>query len=238
MMGFEASNIYRYAGAFAKPFQKRVDTLRGVRMVMQNGFWFVDIPRTASSSLKVELAGAFGAAHGKLNIIETEFGTRQLFPDHLSAMKMRKMVGGREWDRLYSFTFVRNPFDRILSLYFYLLKVRNIPEGWSFPEFVRRLATADASTKHFAYDPIRWSAADFILGPENEILVKEIFRFEDRAIGLERIAERIGMKGFSNLRVQSASPYAADYKRFYDQETRSLVEMRFRDDLEMFGYAF
>ena len=66
--------------------------------IKRNGFWFVDIPRTSSSSIKVELGNAYGAPYGKANLIESQFSTKQTIPDHVPAVYMRTHLGVESWN--------------------------------------------------------------------------------------------------------------------------------------------
>lgn len=231
-------SLYNQGRSTARSVRNRLMIMRGATIVRRTGLWFVDIPRTGSSSLRAELGRNFGPAYGKKNIAEEEYSTNSLLPSHLPATRMRDLVGSRNWVRMYTFSFVRNPFSRILSLYYYRSKAGQIPSCWGFSEFVLRMAEADAETPYFRYPFTRSNACDFILAEDGTVLVDDIFRFEDRTAALESIAERIGIGNIANIRLQAATPPGTDYRRAYDKKTRELVESFAYRDLEMFEYEF
>ena len=96
--------------------------LYGCHSIRKNGFWFVDIPRTSSSSIRSELGKHFGRAYGKTNVNEREYQTPQIFRDHITARKMKALLGNKTWESIFTFTIVRNPWERIFSMYHYRKK--------------------------------------------------------------------------------------------------------------------
>lgn len=221
-----------------KKLKRYLDRRKGATMIRKAGFWFVDIPRTSSSSIKVDLGRHFGPAYGKTNLIEQEYATEQIFSDHIPAHKMRNIVGARTWDNLYTFTIVRNPWDRILSLYFYLKKRQRIPDGWNFPDYVKRLVDSDEKTPYFGFHGRRYGAVDYILDENSVVVVDEILRYENRAAGLRRVACRIGLPNLGSLRVQAASPTDGSYRAMYDDTTRELIGKHFARDVLLLDYEF
>lgn len=211
---------------------------RGAEQVRQAGFWFVDIPRTSSSSIKAELGRRFGPGYGKSNPVLGEHVSQQLFEDHIPAERMRQILGEKSWDALYTFTFVRNPFDRVQSLYHYLKKFDEIPERWDFTEFIQRLVDADDKTPYLGYHGLRYDASDFILDQCGNILVDDVFRYEDRNAGIKSISEKIGFPELGQLHILNASPKDRNYRELYNDASRELVSKRFAKDIELFDYSF
>lgn len=211
---------------------------QGAQAIRKAGFWFVDIPRTSSSSIKSELGRKFGPAFGKKNVVETDFATDQLIPDHVPAREMRTLLGPSDWDQLFTFTFVRNPFDRILSLYHYLQKVQELPGSWSFSEFIDRFANADANAHIFGAPHIRLTACEYILDKDGTVLVDNVYRFEDRATGIAKVGARVGFPELGSLHIQKATPEGREYRMSYDDKSREQVTHFFRRDLSLFDYEF
>ena len=211
---------------------------RAVAAIRENRLWFVDIPRTSSSSIKVELARHFGPAYGKTNIIESEFATEQYLPDHMLAREVRDLLGQAVWDEIFSFTIVRNPWDRVLSLYNYRMKRGKIPEAWSLAEFVKRMVEATERTPYFDYHALRRGAAEFVLDVDDTVLVKHVLRYEERAAGLEKVARRVGLPNLGRIHVQGASTPGQDFRHEYDEASRDLVAERFAKDVLLFDYTF
>lgn len=214
----------------------RIERWRAIQSIRRAGFWFVDVPRTSSTAIRTELGTRFGRAYGKDRFRDKD--APQIFQDHIPAAKMRAVIGPRAWDRLLSFTIVRNPWDRFLSLYHFRQKRGVIPAEWSFAEYVARLVEADAATPYFQFHGQRLGAADYVRDESGAVIVTEIIRFEARDEGLARIGERIGYPQLGAERLNAAKPTGQSYREVYDDRSRELIASRYADDLALFGYAF
>lgn len=208
-------------------------------LVIRDGFWFVDIPRTSSSSIRSELGQQFGRAHGKRKVMQAEFARPQLFSDHLTARQMRSIIGPRHWQKLFTFTMVRNPWDRVHSMYHYRRKIaQNLPAGWTFDDYVCALVEADERSAHFALDAYRLGAADYVTGEDGEVIVSYIARFERRSEDLQHIAQTIHCEALGQRVLQYAAPKGRHYSEFYSDKTRELIARRYAQDVELFHYSF
>lgn len=224
-------------GEAIESLQRTRDKRRLRRAVQKHGFWFVDIPRTSSSSIRSELGKRFGPAYAKTNVLESAFSAKQLGSDHATASMMRDEWGAELWERLFVFTVVRNPWERMLSMYNYRRRVNAIPTEWSLSDYLTRLRDAPDS-RPFRPHMFRYGASDFILDSEGTLLVDCIVRFEDRDRGLREVAERIGMPALGSLHLQRVGHSATDYRAHYDRTSRAIIAELYARDIEMFGYEF
>ena len=108
------------------------------RDVRKNGFWFVDIPRTSSSSLRTELAAKYGSNYGKGSLFDRTYTVSRSVPAHIPAVRARRRTGERLWDNSFTFSMVRNPWDRFLSIYWYARKAGVLPESFTFRDCVKQ----------------------------------------------------------------------------------------------------
>ena len=86
---------------------------------LNQGFVFIHINKTAGVSI--------GKALG-------------LEKQHLTAREYKNSLGNRRWDKMFKFTIVRNPWDKVVSHYFHRVKTNqtglgNNPIG--FKEWVK-----------------------------------------------------------------------------------------------------
>ncbi|WP_170761972.1 sulfotransferase family 2 domain-containing protein [Ruegeria lacuscaerulensis] len=206
--------------------------------IKKSGVWFVDIPRTSSSSIRTELGRHFGPAYGKSNLFEQDEALEQLFLDHVPAHVMRSFLGEEVWDSVFTFSVVRNPWDRCFSLFNYLQRSENIPMEWSFAQFLHALEKADENTPGFKFHGHRYGASDFLLDKDNTVLVDQIVRFEDRDQGLAKVAERLNLPELGKLHLQRATERGANYRDQYDSESRRIVGRLYEKDIKLFGYEF
>jgi hypothetical protein len=139
----------------------------------------------------------------------------------------------------FKFTFVRDPYNRILSTYLSkIARGKVVPPGLarsqpSFREFCRYLADGGLyENGHWAPQTalmlIPISAFDFIGKVEN---------FDDDIKG---VLSRLGADDSEAISVRHSSyatQAASRMNDHYDNETRDLIADLYRDDFEVFGYA-
>ncbi|MCF8359103.1 MAG: sulfotransferase family 2 domain-containing protein [Prolixibacteraceae bacterium] len=211
----------------------------GIEKIKEIGFWFVDIPRTSSSSIRIELYKQYGFPFGKMNLLDQYFSSsEQVFMDHLTALQMSKMIGVNEWKKLFTFSIVRNPWDRTYSIFCYRKKKKNIPTKMSFSEYLRKLERANEETPFFEYHGFRFGAAEYLLDENNSFLINEFVKFENREIGLKKISDILKIKEIGILNLQKATPNEYDYKKQYTFKTKKIIRKIYKKDIELFDYQF
>jgi len=217
---------------------KKIYRPYGCLSIVQHGFWFVDIPRTSSSSIRSEFGERFGKAYGKKNVLEKGYDTPQIFADHMPAREMRSLLGNSIWNRIFTFTIVRNPWDRTYSMYNYRQKICKIPRDWSFRDYVFALENASCEAEFFRYHGHRYGASEYVLGDNGEIIVDFIAKYENRSHDLKLIASRIKLDNFGERHIQRATPKDKHYSGSYDTETREVIRRLYAKDIELFDYEF
>ena len=207
----------------------------GVYKIVKNEFWFVDIPRTSSSSIRKDLGEKFGIPYTKTKIL----GAIKAFKDHRTAIQMRNLLGKDNWENLFTFTFVRNPWDRTFSMYHYRRKTGTIPASMHFNDYVYELFKAHTSSSDYFHFPRHYlGAADFVLNESGEIIVDFIGKYENRREDLKRIEEEIGVDNIGSDIVRNLTPEGAKYHDHYTQETREIIEEIYQKDIQLFEYEF
>lgn len=139
---------------------------------------------------------------------------------------------------------VRNPWDRVVSLYHYLELERR---GYSFRGWV--LAGLDPSfatgSSFEITRPCAWWLRPLDAGPwvDRPDVVYErglrnadfVVRFENREDDLRRLAEFLD-RPYPEGHVGATE--RGPYREYYDAETRDVVGRLFEEDVRLFGYEF
>ena len=205
------------------------------------GVWFVDIPRTSSSSIIRELETAYGPPWGKS--IPGDICTRSepLMRPHITARVMRQYLGDQIWSKLLVFSMIRNPWDRAISIYRYRLSRGHFNESLSFKDYLalqlRNCSKVESAL--FKYPAFRRSQFDFLSDRHGNIIVDRILRYETRADDLAKLSADLDIECLGSLHlVASTSDQTRSYREYYDSETESLVEMLYPKDIDFFGYRF
>ena len=154
--------------------------------------------------------------------------------DHRPIGKLRQAVSPDEFRDYFKFTFVRNPWDRVVSWY------KNVLED---PVHRQRFGISETcSLREFlALEHPNWSLQPqlhWIRERDGRIPLDFIGRFENLHRDFARVCGRIGARDVS---LSSHLIRAADrrsYTTFYDHDTRSIVAKRYAEEIELFGYMY
>ena len=208
---------------------------------------FLANPRTGSTTVR-EVLDPFSDVRGIRRVDTTpEFP----FENHITAAELKAVFEARGWDweGYFKFCVVRNPWDRIVSLYHHqrrmrVQRVREAPwrrkllhgawhllrPGRSFRGWVKRLdfgLRLPITLQGFAGDG------------EGRLLVDQVLRFEHLHEELPACLAKAGIEiGPEAIPHRNRSPGRRDYRGYYDDETRAHVAAVYAWEIERFGYRF
>jgi Sulfotransferase family len=196
----------------------------------QKRFLFVHIPKTAGNSIQSVLRDysedELVALRGEQDGIE-RFGLRNpkyKVKKHSTLAEYRLALGEKEFGELYTFTCVRNPWDRVVSYYFTPTQKATEWEAKKFKKAILRLM------------PV----ADYLrLGEGKEdpfANVNFIMRFENLAEDFRAVCQAVDVSPVALPRYNRSS--REHYSNYYNDELRELVRARFAPEIERFGYTF
>ena len=186
----------------------------------QYKFLFIHIPRTGGTS------------------IESQFNHEESYKKnkHWTLIDWKKRLDPEIFDEYFKFSFVRNPWDFIISKYKDIWFTSEYPggpigekAGKSLKYFLEHYKTPShekGETFHDYFDP---EQMDFV------------GRFENRESDLGYISEKIGetIDGKTHLRkIQMRDKNKKHYTEYYNDETREIVAKKYARDIELFEYEF
>jgi len=203
---------------------------------------FVEVPKTGSTSVRAVLGKAI-KPHLSLweikSLLESYWPIRAGRKDRIFEAvylmlprEHRRHLGRDKFDSYFKFGFVRNPWDRMVSLYERkeALELRN---RMTFGQFVEWIQYSSATCVHSS--PHRYQL-DWFVDPNGEVLADFIGRFETLEKDWSFVASKLGLA--STLPHVRANPRDKHYTEYYNDRTREIVGTRFRVDVETFGYEF
>lgn len=185
-------------------------------------FIFVHAGRTGGSTFE-RLAGA---------PLTSDEQTRQTgntdFPEKHCDFQYYKDHYPEMFGPYFKFTLVRNPYDRLVSAWKWQTEVAKVIAPVTLAEFIRTRPESHSYAAKFRLDG---------LTVEDSVRKFDyIGRFENLSQSLTEL--------FSILHIPAAeiphtnSTRKADYRDFYDEESKLLLWSRYGTDLELFGYSF
>jgi hypothetical protein len=223
---------------------------------------FVHIPKTAGQSIEYVF----------LNLLDLTWETRaplllrrndrpELGPPRLAHLKASeyvryKYMSQELFDEYYKFSFVRNPWDRLISIY----KHFGFHYRYEFKTFLMK-----------KFKDTMWLNKSWFVGPQSDFVRKEdgslivdfIGKFENLQNDFDHVCQQIGLqptklpyvnrskteanpslhlKGFTTyvwwlLRGKHLQGFKR-YQDYYDNESKELVAQLYKQDVELFGYEF
>lgn len=149
---------------------------------------------------------------------------------HIPALTVRDLTGARIWNSYYTFTFVRNPWARVVSEYtkhrHAQSECTDVKEG--FTQWVM------AGGNWLAREN---TMSDFVCDADGKRMVDFIGRIEHSSEEFKTICMQIGIPPAELPRLnRSRNPSA--YRDYYTPETRGIVDRWVARDADMFEYSF
>lgn len=185
---------------------------------------FVHIPKSAGVSVNKALFGNLGGAHR-------------------SVRTYKRVFGPITFQKYFKFTFVRNPYTRLLSAYRFLKQggfnskdklwaEQHLSDFNTFGEFVEGWLTDISVMDYIHFRPQCTFVCDRAFVPE----VDFIGRFENIDEDFREICKRLNIS--RELKKHNQSRNTNEYWRTaYSEETRAKVYELYRKDFEIFGYS-
>lgn len=213
---------------------------------------FLWIPKTAGSSIWSRICREFSDAgefrldpHSYTPCQACTFGhvfVRDLLREGILCEQFSKSS--------FKFAFVRNPWDRLVSLYFHSLKL--LKDGWiieplellkpslnSFEDFLHAICRSPVQgrplenewTKFQAYNQIDW-----LIDDSGKMVPDFVGRFERIDDDFRDLCESIGMP-CTPLDVENKTS-RGPYEGYYNNRGIDMVSDVFSRDIKAFGYRF
>lgn len=148
------------------------------------------------------------------------------FYHHITASEARKYIGEATWNGYYKFCFERNPWDRVISWYYWRCQSEPRP---TLAEFIDSHALEKLRKTGFQLYTI-----------DGKIAVDRIFLFENLKQELEEIRGILGLPETPTL-PRAASAYRQDKRHYRDvlnHDQREKIERVFSQEIGMLGYEF
>ena len=199
-------------------------------------FVFVHVPRTAGSSIVRVLAPnclpQSNALHNKLiyRLRVPALWRHCHFRHHERIQAIHARLPATMRNSLFSFAFVRNPYDWLVSLYEYQ---RQVPTHRKHA----RIASMDfAAYVQHEISRNKRHQWHLLCDDQQRPLVHALGRYENLQQDFNRMCRHIGLSA-SNLPQINPSRHRP-YQDYYDAQLRGIVARHWQTDLQLFGYDF
>lgn len=211
-----------------------------------NRFIFFALPKTGTTSLEVAMAN-IGKHETARKPFRNEFfvGDRALrirpgCRRHMKPRELRILHPGI-FASCHKVAFVRNPWDRLISIYFFTTEKRyGFPPMEKLSKRAIRAAVRDyrdgIGARKVGGKRVGGYQIDWLSGGEGKILVDRVCRFEKIE---EEYVSLMKLTGYVSRRLPRVNNTThRNYRSYYTSETRALVRRLLAVDIEAFGYCF
>jgi hypothetical protein len=151
---------------------------------------------------------------------------KRWFYNHIPAREVKTHVGQQLWDSYFKFCVERNPWDRVVSLYYWQNQTEpRLP----FSAFIQSAAPLALKRKGFGLYTI-----------DGRVVVDKICRFENLPEELEAVRTKIGIPEKLEL-PRAKSRFRKDkesYRDIYGETEKARIAELFSDEIRLFGYEF
>lgn len=202
-------------------------------------FIFVHVPKAAGTSVMKALRTLDGDNRERVSERTKHETLWELRERHASTGGRSDRASVAALDGYFTFGFVRHPWERLCSLYFYLQERSPRPEiaaVASFAAFVRKLGEGEPWIR--GLHSLRPQVDFFRASPGGGIDADFIGRFEHFADDFRAVTSRLALPPIALPHVNRSSNAVRDYRRLYSDETIRIVERIFVEDIQAFGYVF
>ncbi len=209
---------YEINRSFRSPYSALEDT---------NKIIFVHIPKAAGNALIKSLFGMVATGHDPIG--------RYLSHD------------SKKFKSYYKFAVVRNPYDRLVSSFFYLKQGgigffdNDFAESYlndvdTFEEFVKRLG----SDNRFRAAIMSWvhfvPQLDFLTLDGINVALDRVIKLENIDRELSDLCKELGVPPVKMIRDNIS--FRESYKTYYTPELIDIVSMLYKDDLTALNYTY
>lgn len=199
-------------------------------------FIFIHIYKAAGTSIRSAITPYLLFPYQKkLRNVMLKFGMQvyntKPLSNHSKAEEIIKFIGKEKYNKYHSFAVVRNPWDWQVSLYSYMLIKRDHPQH----AMISKMNSFDEYIEWRCYNEVCLQK-DFLIDSSGQNVVNHILRFETLSNDFNELCQKININ--TQLHTMNKSIRKNDYKSYYNESTKKLVEKTFLQDIEFLKYKW
>ena len=207
---------------------------RPVIVSHRHRFIFLAVPRTGTHAVRAALGPLLGDDDWQQQSLTVEMwlpvpALARIGHGHLTLRQLQENVSRRIWGDYFKFGFVRNPYDRFVSVCAMLNK-RNPGYPGNETAFMKRAL----QVRRFRQRVLVRPQVEMLVDDKGELGMDFIGRYETLEQSFAEACRRIGVRA-ADLTQRNASAHGA-YATYYDDELLALVTDFYHRDFEELNY--
>lgn len=155
-------------------------------------------------------------------------GQLAIYYSHMPAQEIKDYIGHNIWNSYYKFCFERNPFDKVVSHYYWINST---------------LSEKYDSIYEYMCDGYLSRIKGYDLYAINKMIaVNDVFKYEDLANALKTISDRLNLNKVLTLPAYKAkSQYRKDkrnYREILTDKEKEIIEIAFAREIKLLRYGY
>lgn len=162
---------------------------------------------------------------------------------HVDALTIRNMVPDAVWDSYFKFSITRNPWDRIISDFFW--KKRQDPTMKPRKRFYHYLGVPFNEREYLKgmFDEFlksdQWTNNDRFYVIDDQLCIDYAIRYERLAEDFSEVCKKLKLDNCTLPRLKSGMRRKNHhYSEYYDEISKSIVAEKHNNDIRLFDYKF
>lgn len=200
---------------------------------LRNGFLFIHIPKTAGNSIQGilkdyadEKVVCTAPHHDGVERFEIRADDSTI-TKHSTLLEYQHQFGAEVISKLFTFTCIRNPWDRMISFYF---SPHRGPVSWNRRAFIDLVETVKPITNFISLNEDNMSNRNSF---DN---INYYIRYENLEQDFEQVCNLISIPFFQLPRRNNSD--RQNFLNYYDKELIEIVAKRFQKEIRFFNYKF
>ena len=150
---------------------------------------------------------------------------KRQYYNHITALRAKRLLGEKKWKEYYKFCFVRNPWDRVVSQYYWRTQEPR-PHIFKF-----------LKSKHFKD---LYKKGENIYKINNEIVVDKVYKFENINSAMLELEKKLGFPKKLKLPLTKSSTRVnkKDYHNLLSEREKLYIHQRFKNEIIEFKYEY
>lgn len=207
-----------------------------------NKFIWIKSRKSASSSIEIALNEICGS-NDYVNVLKENWETQKNYIDLVNQYELRKfeitphepissvkeksfkykILNGYQWFNYYKFTIERNPWRKVMSLYYYFMNSK-----WGYYNTPNEFMNTDLWKKCY-----NWPLYTI----NNNIVVNHIMRYENLQFEIDKLSSKLE-KSLNLKKENIKTDKKMSIYEFYDISTMNKVKDYFKKEIDYMNYEF
>ena len=206
-------------------------------------FIFIAIPKSASQYIRKIIRPHLGSKDQEICMLFDNIQSKQ-YPNlkgvgHKSARRIKKEVGEKIWNSYFKFAFIRDPYERIISIFSFKRKKQiTILKEKNKDNTIKEIYNQNPFTKTYYHGKIqsffKKTQSHWIFDDNNNLMIDFIGSMNNLHNDLKFIFKKVGLPEYIEKPSINKSIQIDNYYKYYNNTLISLIHNDFSIDIKNF----